>query len=371
MSAFANGATSGPEGFDEASIVHVDAVVEHLNANHADTVLFIARSVAGRVDTGSWNSAEVTGVDPDGATVTIDRHDRTPHTIRVEFASRAASATDVQGHLFAALAAARAANPDAPLTSIEAELAITASLPTTHATVAGVRDLTPTMLEVTVGGLDDWPAAGGDEFVYVLVSHADGGIDPRYDMSRYRESDPSDPVRGAYYTIRRTRPSAGELDLWVALHDHPGSVAAWMRSASVGHRLALWGPRRGFEFPTDAERALLVADESGVCAVAALIEAAPRDLEIVAIIEGSGPDDRAPLPEHPLLDVHWIDRGDTPAGVGDHLLAAVRDRTDERFDCAFGGAESRRISAVRRHLRHVVGLPAARVSMTGYWRRSA
>jgi NADPH-dependent ferric siderophore reductase len=36
---------------------------------------------------------------------------------------------------------------------------------------------------------------------------------------------------------------------------------------------------------------------------------------------------------------------------------------------AFGGAESRQITAVRKHLRQEVGWPAERVSMTGYWRR--
>jgi NADPH-dependent ferric siderophore reductase len=37
---------------------------------------------------------------------------------------------------------------------------------------------------------------------------------------------------------------------------------------------------------------------------------------------------------------------------------------------AFGGAESRQATAVRRHLRRDLGWPAERVSMTGYWRRA-
>ena len=158
---------------------------------------------------------------------------------------------------------------------------------------------------MTLAGFDDYPLQGGDEFVYAMISHADGGISPAYDMSDYRDQADDDPVRGAYYTIRRARPAVGEIDLWVVEHDHPGTVASWMMSASHGDSVALWGPRRGFQVPNDSRHVLFVADETGLAAVAALLEVLPADLRATAILE-------------------CVDAGHRPAdagapGSGDHL----------------------------------------------------
>ena len=80
------------------------------------------------------------------------------------------------------------------------------------------------------------------------------------------------------------------------------------------------------------------------------------------------------MPVHPGLEIIWVDRGGEAPGVTNRLLAAVAASItagDDAPDAAFGAAESRQVSAVRRHLRHALGMPAARVQMTGYWRRQA
>jgi NADPH-dependent ferric siderophore reductase len=252
------------------------------------------------------------------------------------------------------------------MTTDETDLRIEETWPTVHARVRRAHRLTSSLWEITVEGLGDYPLQGGDEFVYVMISHEPEGIDPEYDMRDYRQQLDGDPVRGAYYTVRRSRP--GEVDLWVVEHDHPGTVAAWMRAAQPGAPLAFWGPRRGFEIPDGASSLLLVADETGLAAVAALIEASSPAIEIVAVLETAGADHRPVLPEHPHLRTVWIDRGGEPAGVTNHLLEAVRSEVTTAPDAAFGAAESRHISAVRRHLRSEWGMASADLLMTGYWR---
>jgi NADPH-dependent ferric siderophore reductase len=249
------------------------------------------------------------------------------------------------------------------------ELPRTAELTTLHGHVQAVSRLSPNLLAVTLGGFVGYPLEGGDEFVYVLVSHEPGGISPAYDMDDYRNQADDDPVRGAYYTVRASRPAVGEIDLWVVEHDHPGSVAAWMMQASPGDPLALWGPRRGFRVPDDSRHLLLVADETGFAAVAALLDALPADRGATAVLESVDADHRPSMPDHPGLDLFWIDRCGEP--LRSRLLDTVRSITSVTSvpDAVFGAGESREISAVRRHVCRVLGVPKSRVGMTGYWRR--
>lgn len=367
-------AASGPVELDPATVAAVETVFDHLNEHHPDTVLFVARGLApGAVE------AEVSRADRHGAVFTVRTADRAPVDVRLEFPEPADDADAVRGHLFAALAAARAgAGPDVALTSLEREVEETARLTTTHGRVGSVRPMTPHLLEVTLTGFDGYPLSGGDEFVYVLVSPDVAGIPPTYDMATYMERHPDDPVRGAYYTVRRARPEVGEIDLWVVVHGDPGhdgppTVSDWMVRATPGTPLALWGPRDGYRPPDDVRHLLLVADETGLAAVAALIDRLPTDRRATAVLETAGPDERPPLPDHPGLRTVWVDRGSDRPGVVNHLVGAVEQAIDgdDRPDAAFGAAESRQITSVRRLVRRGWGVPAARVLMTGYWRREA
>ena len=351
-------------GFDADTQAQIDVVIDHINDHHGDTVLFVARHLDPRTC-----DAELSAIEPTGAMFAVRDAAGVSSNLRLDFPVPATDANQVQGHLLGVVTAARAAaGPDEPLTSLEAEYAAGAQLATTHGRVAAVRTLTPNLLEVTLAGFVDYPLTGGDEFVYAMVSHAPDGIAPDHTMERYLEQPEGGPVRGAYYTVRRSRPDVGEIDLWVVVHDHPGSVAAWMAAAEPGAPIALWGPRRGFELPQPAGAVLLVADETGFAAVAALIDAADPDHLIHAILEVVDGSHRPELPGHPGLTVDWVHRGDDLPGTVNRLLDTVVERVHDAPDAAFGAAESRQISAVRRHVRSTLGMSAADVLMTGYWR---
>jgi NADPH-dependent ferric siderophore reductase len=78
-----------------------------------------------------------------------------------------------------------------------------------------------------------------------------------------------------------------------------------------------------------------------------------------------------PLALGPDDAVTWSYRHGEEPGTGTRLLDGVtRLAADTGGLYAFGAAESRQITAVRRHLRHERHLPAHQVQMTGYWRRN-
>lgn len=355
--------TRATGSFDAAAQAVLDDTIEHFNAHHGDTVLLVARHL--RADA---LDAEIAHVDRHGVTFAVRTTSQPADEVQLPFPAPVVETHEVQGHLFAALASARAAaEPGEALTSLERELQATAALTTVHGRIGAVRRLRPGLLEITLAGFAGYPLRGGDEFVYVMVSAAPGGIAPQYTMDDYRRQASGDPVRGAYYTVRRARPEVGEIDLWVVEHDHPGSVAAWMMSAAPGDAVALWGPRRGYRLPDDARQVLLVADATGFAAVAALLETLPADRRATAVLECVDGGQRPPLPDHPGLRVVWVDRGNG-SPTTNRLLDEVVGLAS-RPDAVFGAGESRQVSAVRRHVRHVLGVPAGRVLVTGYWRR--
>jgi NADPH-dependent ferric siderophore reductase len=356
-----------PDRFSDEDTVTIDAVVEHLNGNHADTVLFVARHHPALGGLANLVDAEIDGIDPAGATFSTRDVSGATAAARLDFAAPLNAAAEVQHGLFALVAAAREAAPDAPLTSIEAELSVSATLTTTLGRVAEVRSLTPNLVEVTVELDDLVPLRGGDEYFWVMIGE---GADDVVDGFTMEDADDGGPVRGAYYTVRSHRPTAREIDLWVVLHGEDDCVATRLTSATPGHRVAMWGPRPGYEPPTDADTMLLAADETGFAAVAALVDAAPLTVQITAVVETVDELHHVALPERASLDVHWVHRGDAHPGTHPGLLDTIRRVVASPPDAAFGAAESRQITAVRRHLRGHLAMPAAHVRMTGYWRHA-
>ena len=164
------------------------------------------------------------------------------------------------------------------------------------------------------------------------------------------------------------------MTLWMVRHGHQGSVGGWAERCEIGERVALWGPRDGFGLRPDATSYLFVADESGLGAVAVLLD------ELPAISVGTGlrrnrrSHHVVDLPERDGVAVTWLYRGDDEAGTGARLLREVRalNLTTQKAAglFAFGAGESRQMTQIRKYLRHEIGMAANDVSMTGYWRRN-
>ncbi len=251
-----------------------------------------------------------------------------------------------------------------------------ATIPTFHTSVLAVSPLNDRLVEVDLGGgLDEFTSLGGDQFFYMMMPRPGGEPIPAgYTMADYMGQVAEERPLGAYYTVRRWDAERRRITIWVVAHGHDAGAGHWFERCRVGDRVLIWGPRHSFSPPVDARRQLFVADETGLAAVVALLEETPVGRPSTVILETTDEQHTIDLSGFPDATVRWLFRGGDDAGTGDALLRAVRD-LDHDPDVgraglvAFGAAESRQISAVRRHLRHAVGMPAASVFMTGYWRR--
>lgn len=350
----------------------VGYTVEHFNGNHADTVLFLARFAA---DAKDAIDAEVIDVDTEGVNFTVGDGTRT-WDARLRFDGAVSTAAEVQGQLLGKLNDARADVGDRePVTSLERELATTGSLPTHVCEVVAVEQLTPNLVEITLGGLDEFTSLGADQFFLVMVpKEGEPPLSADYSMADYRAAEPEDQPHAAYYTVRRFDAPAGRLTFWAVLHGHEAGVGEWAGRCEVGERIAIWGPREGMGLDHAADRYLLVADESGLPAVVVLLEEIPAGVPVHVVIEVRDGEDTMVLPRRGDAEVSWVHRGEAAPGTGTALLDEVRSlfeggsvSTDGLV--VFGAGESRQMTGVRKYVRNEQKLPAPSVHCTGYWRR--
>jgi len=251
------------------------------------------------------------------------------------------------------------------------------TIPTHLTEVIAATRISESFVRITfAGGLDRFRPIGPDAFVYVLLPPP-GRVDLPIETSfrwtdYYAMAEPDRPV-GAYYTVRSFRADAGELDCDIYLHEPAGHGSRWAPHAKSGDLAALWGPRSAWHPPVGTTDWLLVADETGLPAVAAVLEHRPIDTPVRVIAEVASACAHVPLPSDGPVDIEWLHRDGRDAGTTSLLVDAVRAAAPPPSSTtyAWGGAESRAMTAVRRYLRHEAGLTKEQVSMTPYWRHAS
>lgn len=315
------------------------------------------------------------------------------------------------------------------------------------AEVLRIQDLSPSLRRVTLGG--DGMAGFGvqgaplDMRIKLIIPPAD---DPRgerlFDLpgfldrceaageSWYRawlSLDAAERGTMRTYTVRAWREDPDELDVDMVMHvddqGRSGPAAAWALAARAGDRLHVLGPSRGTEAagngaieyrPGDATDVLLAGDETGLPAIASILEAAPARMRGHAVIEVPHAGDRLGLRTDAAIEITWLVRdGEAPGRlladrvralvpvVGEEagievedvdidagasnlwetqqlLAAAVRDSAPEEGAGRTGGGhmpfyawvagEAGAVTAIRRHLVGAVGIDRRRVAFMGYWR---
>lgn len=243
------------------------------------------------------------------------------------------------------------------------------------ATVLGRRRLSSHLVTVTLGGLDGFASTGiPDEYVRVLIPPAGAElaipeIDDDWNVTLPEgATEPESRV----YTVSDHRVVDGDtrIDLDIALHDE-GVGAEWARTCQPGDRVGLIEPHGLYAAPAGVGWQLLVADITGVPAVARILrELDPgQKVEVVIVLTDAG--DEIPLPSPADVEVTWqlVDR-DTD--ICDALAGAVTSRelpADDRYVWLAGEARASR--AVRRHLRRELGWPQADFYTCGYWQIEA
>jgi NADPH-dependent ferric siderophore reductase len=168
-----------------------------------------------------------------------------------------------------------------------------------------------------------------------------------------------------YYTVRSA--TAEEIVLDVVVHDE-GLVTAWATGGCEGDEVGISVPRGSFTLPDKARWLVLVADLTGLPALARIHEwvaAHAPTLAPASYVEA--PEGTADVyPDLPAgADVRWL----APPAEGESALAEVVRGISwpEGPGYFWMAGESAQMREIRRHLRHDVGFPAGAFDVMGYW----
>lgn len=249
-------------------------------------------------------------------------------------------------------------------------------------TVQRTEWVTPHMVRVVLGGagFEDFVATG-DTDMYVKLAFPPAGVEwgPQESLADIREGRPPEehPVLRTY-TVRRVDEAAREIAIDVVVHGDDGVAGPWARDVRPGEEIRFNGPGSGYRPMPDADWHLLAADESGLPAVAAALEALPDDATARVYLEVAGPDDELDLRAPAGATIQWVHRGagahevdEGLSGGGAPLVAAVREGEwlDGVVQVFVHGEAEAVMKHLRPYLRRERGVPASRASISGYWRR--
>jgi NADPH-dependent ferric siderophore reductase len=334
-------------------------------------MLFVARVLAGRPNV---QAAAVRSVDSRGVELGVVDTDG-EHPGRVEFAVPVSDPMALTGALLELVSRARTMSGEPGQTSAEREMAELATIRTYLTTVSSVVDVHPHLRRITFAGgdLTTFAPLGPDTFCYVLLPPPGSdtlSIDQSFTWEQHAQLPPDEQPVGAYYTVRSWRPDVAELDMLFVVHGD-GHASSWAARARRGDPVALWGPRSGFHPPADVTWMLLAADETGLPAVAAILEQLPDGMAALVFAEVADAAEHQALPARPGTVVTWLHRDGCPAGTTTLLADAVAESSwPDGTPYVWGGGESHAMTAVRRHVRDVRGLDRAHVSLVAYWRHT-
>lgn len=165
---------------------------------------------------------------------------------------------------------------------------------------------------------------------------------------------------------------SGAIELDTVSFATPGPATAWLHghtehSAELGAEAVVALPRASRALPVaaDVERALLVADETGIAALSGMLAALDPAIRVTAIVIGDEDGYESALDAGLAArgSIEWLYRIDGPG----QLEEAVRSVPLGERDWLWAVGEASELAAVRRNLPGA--LPAERAEFTGYWRR--
>lgn len=240
-------------------------------------------------------------------------------------------------------------------------------------------------VRVTLGGGDvgRFRAMGYDQWFRLFIPVADASslsrLPNRLDTIAYLKylaiAKTQRPVL-RNYTVRAFRadgPDGPELDVDFVVHGSvadgtAGPAATWAQTCVPGDAVAILD--EGITFPAEAvrDRVLLVADETGLPAVAGILASLTPDTRGLAVVEIAHDDDRQDLAGPAGVELRWVVRADPHAVAGRHALAVVEaEPAPTASVTAWVVGEQALVAAARRHWVGA-GVPKDDVTFCGYWK---
>lgn len=259
-----------------------------------------------------------------------------------------------------------------------------------HLTVLRTERLSPHWMRVTLGGgeISQFRHMGYDQWFRIFLPlGGDEGLDrlpakanKMFGYLRYlRIPDGVRPVM-RNYSVRAYRPateSAGaEIDVDFVLHGSAadgtaGPASRWAETCEPGESVVIIDEGLAFNPARGVDRVVLVADETGLPAIASICATLPADSSGVAIIEVPSADDALEFPHPAGITVRWIVRehGIKPGSLALQALTEAA-LPDAPFHAYIVGEQALPTEA-RRHLVGERGASKDLVSFCGYWRVGA
>jgi len=256
-----------------------------------------------------------------------------------------------------------------------------------HLTVLRTERLSAHWMRITLGGgdIDRFEPMGYDQWFRIFLPlGGDEGLEriPAkanriFGYLKYlRIPDGMRPVM-RNYTVRAHRPATAaagaELDVDFVLHGTgptAGPASRWAAAARPGESVVIIDEGLGFNPERGVDRVVLVADETGVPAVAGVCASLPATATGVVLVEAPAAEDALPFDAPEGVEVRWLVR-DADAKPGTAALAALQEvaAPGDGTHWFIVGEQSLPTSA-RRHL-VAQGVDKNAISFVGYWRTGA
>lgn len=226
-------------------------------------------------------------------------------------------------------------------------------------TVLAVRDVTPRMRRITLGG---------DQIASFV--HNEGADAPAAWVKLFVPSG-----EGRAYTLRRVDRSAGTLEIDLMLHggdggQNDGPASRWAAQARVGEQVGIAGPRSGgFAPPSDARWLLLGGDASALPAIQAIAAAVPSALRVVACIEVHDAQEQQAIGTAANWHTEWVHAGSDAPGrrlCQRMLYRPLPDGPGYLWLASEAGA----VRELKLHFQER-GVERHRLSAKGYWKHGA
>jgi NADPH-dependent ferric siderophore reductase len=179
--------------------------------------------------------------------------------------------------------------------------------------------------------------------------------------------DPDDEDTGRNYTVRRRGPGPNQITCDFVLHQR-GVASDWARAARVGDRVAFDHARSWYRPGPGSSWQLLIADLSGLPALARILDELPEETDATVIVEVADDADLDYLPARPDLTVIssvGTGNGHAPSRLAE--LARAHAHPEGRGYCWFAG-EAVATREVRKYLRNTYGWVPDQYDIVGYWR---
>lgn len=181
-------------------------------------------------------------------------------------------------------------------------------------------------------------------------------------------SDDRRPTPRAY-TVRGFSVEEGWMDVDFVTHEGDSVGSKWAMEAVAGNKVGIMGPvGRPLR---QADWYVMGSDETGLPALARMLETMPASTRGVAFLEVADEQEKQQIANRTGIELNWIYRNGIPAGADGRLVDAVLSVAWPEAGSNFGwfAAEAVAAKRVRDRWRGELGLGRDQTLAAAYWRQ--